>query len=184
MQNGLYSVSPTSPNSPTGGTGASLAVTFSMWTQTAPTWLNTKPPIFVNSGSTITSSPAATFSPVFQKLDFDYGAKVTKRIDANSGNGVAGFMITDRAPSVTIDPESVAESTHPIYGDLHDATARSIVAKIGSDTGNKFQATFEGVSKTVAQGDRSGIRTSEIAYDIERAQISDAESTAFQLKFS
>lgn len=144
----------------------------------SPTWLNTKPPIFVSSGSTI-----AAYSPVFQKIDFDLGASVTKRLDANAATGVAGFMITDRASKVTIDPESVAEATNPIWGDLEASTARQITAKIGTQSGNKFQGQFEGVSESVAYGERSGVRTQGISYMVERATIDATEAAAFQLKF-
>ncbi len=144
----------------------------------SPTWLNTKPAIFTNSGSTV-----AAYSPVFSKLEFDLGATVSKRLDANSTTGVAGFMITDRASKVTIDPEAVAEATNPVWGDLEAATARLITAKIGAQTGNKFQGAFEGVSESVGYGDRSGIRTNSISYMVERATIDAAESAAFQLKF-
>ncbi len=142
------------------------------------TWLNTKPPVFISSGSTI-----ASYSPVFSRLEFDLGATVSKRLDANSATGVAGFMITDRASKVTIDPESVAEATNPIWGDLEAATARLITGKIGTQAGNKFQGAFEGVSEAVAYGERSGIRTQSISYMVERATIDAAESAAFQLKF-
>jgi len=144
----------------------------------SPAWLNTKPPVFINSGSTVGS-----YSPVFQKLEFDLGNQIVTRQDANATTGIRGFMIGDRQAKCSIDPESVAEATHPIWGDLYAATARSIVGKVGTVAGNKFQGTFAGVSEAVAYGDRSGIRTQAINYSIERALISDAISTEFALKF-
>jgi hypothetical protein len=144
-----------------------------------PTFLNTLPPTFINTGSTVDS-----FSPVFTKFDFDLGAKVDKREDGNSVNGVAGFIITDRKPKVTIDPESVAEGTDPIWGDLYAATKRTITAKIGSQTGNQVQMTFVAVSDTVSYGDRSGIRTQNIGYSVERQNISDTPGAEIQLQFS
>lgn len=142
------------------------------------TWLNTKPPIFQNTGSTVDA-----FSPVFQKLDFDLGNKIDKREDANSANGVAGFIITDRTPKCTIDPESVAEATNPVWGDLTAATSRTITALIGTQAGNKFAAIFKAVSESVAYGDRTGIRTTGINYAIEKALIGDTAGSQFQLKF-
>ncbi len=90
-------------------------------------------------------------------------------------------MITDRDSKVTIDPESVAESTNPIWGDLEAATARAITGKIGTQTGNKFQLTAEGVSESVGYGDRSGIRTQSISYHVERATLDAAESATLAL---
>lgn len=143
-----------------------------------PSWLNTKPPIFVNSGSTVDS-----FTPVFQKIEIDLGAKTTKREDANSSAGVAGFLITDRLSKCTIDPESVAEATSPIWGDLANSTPRTITAAIGTQTGNKFQAALKCLSEAVAYGDRGGIRTQQINYSVERVNLSDVPGSELQLKF-
>lgn len=144
----------------------------------SPSWLNTKPPIFINSGSTIDS-----YSPVFQKIDFDLGAKVQRRDDANATSGVRGFMIVDRDSKCSIDPESVAEGTNPVWADLEGGVARTVTGKVGTQTGNKFQATFAAVSAAAAYADRSNIRTQQIDYSIERANISDTAGAEFQFKF-
>lgn len=147
------------------------------------TFLNTVPPLFQNTGSKV-SNGGAGFSPIFQKLDFDLATKVDKREDANSANGVAGFIITDRAPKVSIDPESVAEASHPIWGDLNNSTVRTITASMGTQAGNKCALTFTGVSSQVAIGDRSGVRTQQIDYMLERANLSDTPGNECQLQFS
>ena len=147
------------------------------------TWLNTVPPLFTSAGSKISNSGAG-FSPVFQKLDFDLANKITRRDDVNSANGIAGFIITDKTPKLIIDPEGVAEASHPIWGDLYSATARTITAALGTQAGNKMSASFTGVSQAVAYGDRSGIRTQQINYNIERALLSDTPGNEFQLQFS
>ena len=175
---GLYSVNPSSPNSATGGGGTTASLTVTFAAQTAGVFLNTKPPVFLNSGSTIDS-----YSPVFQKLDADLGNTVTRREDANAPTGVVGFMVTDRDAKCSVDPESVAEATHPIWDDLANMTPRTITGKIGTQSGNKFQITLAGVSTGVSYGDRSGIRTQPIEYSVERANVSDSAGNEFQLKF-
>ena len=142
------------------------------------TFLNTKPAIFTSSASTVDS-----FSPVFQKLDFDLGNKVDQRLDANSTNGVAGFLITDRTPKAAIDPESVAEATSPIWGDLSASTTRTITANIGTQSGNKFSAILKGVSEAVAYADRQGIRIQNINYSLERQNLTDVGGNMLALKF-
>jgi len=143
-----------------------------------PTWLDTKPPIFTAATTTVDA-----YSPVFQKLDFDLGNKVERRDDANSAAGVKGFLITGRDGKVTIDPESVTEATNPVWGDLNGGTARTITAVLGSTAGNRVQLTFMGVSESVGYGDRSGIRTTQITYSLERANLSTSAGNEFQLKF-
>jgi hypothetical protein len=177
QQVGLYSANPTSNPSGTGGTGSGLALAATYWTQSPAVFLNTTPPVFVNTGSTVGS-----FSPVFTKLDFDLGCTVTRREDGNSPDGVAGFLVTDRKSKATIDPESVAETTSPIWGDLYAATARVITGNIGTQSGNSFALTLKGVSETVAYGDRSGIRTQPISYSVERA-ANDTPGSQIALKF-
>lgn len=143
----------------------------------SPVFLNTTPPVFENSGSTIDS-----FSPTFTKLDFDLGTTVSKREDANSVNGVAGFLITNRVSKLTIDPESVAEATDPIWADLAGGVTRTITGKIGTLTGNQIQLTCKGISESVSYGDRSGIRTQPISYSVERL-ASDTPGSQIALKF-
>ncbi|MBC8095036.1 MAG: hypothetical protein H7Y43_04415 [Akkermansiaceae bacterium] len=144
----------------------------------SPVWLDTKPPTFIAAGSTVGS-----FTPVFQKLDFDLGNQVQRRDDANAASGVKGFIIANRDAKCSIDPESVAEATHPIWADLASATPRTITAVLGNQAGNRIQATLAGVSEAVSYGDRNGIRTQPINYSIERALISDAAGSELAMKF-
>jgi hypothetical protein len=144
-----------------------------------PTWLNTLPPVFTNTGSTI-----GAYSPVFSKMDFDLGLKVDVREDGNSVNGIAGFLITDRKPKVTIDPESVAEGTNPVWANLFSNASETVIGKIGTQGGNTVQLTVVAVSESVSYGDRSGIRTAQISLSVERANVSDTPGSEVQLKFS
>lgn len=179
QQVGLYSVNPSlTANAVTGGSGSGATITLTVNTQSAAVQLDTKPPVFQNSGSTVDS-----YSPVFQKIEFDLGNQLARRDDANATRGVRGFLIVSRDAKLTIDPESVAEATNPVWTDLEEAKARTITAKVGTQTGNKFQGTFAAVSQAVSYGDRNNIRTLPIDYSIERTNLSDAAGAEFQLKF-
>jgi hypothetical protein len=92
-------------------------------------------------------------------------------------------MITDRAPKATIDPESVAEATSPIWYDNEVATNRVITAILGNQSGNTFKLTVKGTSDAVAYGDRSNVRTQNISYMIEKAALGDANGAQVQLRF-
>jgi hypothetical protein len=180
QQIGLYSINPTTTANAVTDTGAGAGATMNltMTAQTAAVFLDTKPPLFQNSGSTVDS-----YSPVFQKIEVDLGNQVQRRDDANAAKGVRGFLIVGRDSKLTIDPESTTEAVNPVWTDLEEATARTITAKIGTIGGNKFQGTFTGVSQAVGYGDRSNIRTSPIDYSIERANPSTSAGGEFQLKF-
>jgi hypothetical protein len=135
--------------------------------------------VFTNTGSTI-----GAYSPVFSKMDFDLCLKVDVREDGNSVNGIAGFLITDRKPKVTIDPESVAEGTNPVWANLFSNASETVIGKIGTQGGNTVQLTVVAVSESVSYGDRSGIRTAQISLSVERANVSDTPGSEVQLKFS
>ena len=179
LQVGLYSVNPsTTGNAVTGGTGTGATYNLTMNTQTARVFLNTKPPLFQNSGSMVDS-----YSPVFTRLEFDLGNTLARRDDANAARGVRGFMVVGRDSKLTIDPETTPEATNPVWTDLEESKSRVITARVGIVVGNRFLGTFTAVSQAVAYGDRSGIRTSSIDYSIERANLSDSAGAEFQLKF-
>lgn len=143
-----------------------------------PTWLPTKPPIWTSSSSVVDA-----ISHVMQKFDLDLGNKIVKREDANSTDGVKGFINVDRESKCSIDPESVLEATHPIWADLATPTKRTIIAKIGSVTGNKCWITVVAVSQDVSYGDRGGMRTQAINYSIVKALMTDTNGAELQLKF-
>lgn len=142
------------------------------------TLLDCKPPLFGSAGATVGS-----WSPVFKTLNFDLGNAVVRREDAQSTNGIKGFIVSNRASKVTIDPEAVVEATHPIWGDLETPTSRTITALLGTVSGNKVQLTCKGESEAVSYGDRNNIRINNITYDLVRAALSDALGGLFQLKF-
>lgn len=179
QQVGLYSVNPTlTGNAVTGGAGSGATFNLTVNAQTAAVFLNTKPPVFQNSGSTVDS-----YSPVFSRIEFDLGNQLQRRDDANATRGVRGFMVTNRDSKLSIDPESTTEATNPVLTDLEEAQTRTITAKVGTLGGNKFQGTFTAVSQAAGYGDRSGIRTHPIDYSIERATLSASAGDEFQLKF-
>lgn len=142
------------------------------------TWLATKPPLFRSATATVGS-----WSPVFRSLTFDLQNNIVRRDDANHATGVRGFVITDRNPRVTIDPETVLEATHPIFGDLYASTSRTISALLGSTGGNKVQLTCVGESVSAAYGDANQVRTNQIEYELCRAALGDTPYSEFALKF-
>lgn len=149
----------------------------------SPTWLNTVPPIFVSAGSQI-----GAYSPIFQKLELDLGNTVTERQDANSTDGMKGFMVTDRSSKASIDPESVAIATSDFWNDLYSVVNRTIIARAGlsaaGGSGNRINLTLVGEPEAESYGDRSGNRTHQINYELCRANNSDTVNSELQIKFS
>jgi len=144
-----------------------------------PTWLATKPPLVENL-TTIIGIADLTVS----KIDFDLGNNIQRRPCVTGPYGQRGFVITDRTPKLSIDPEAVTEATHPIWGDIEAATARSVRGSYGADAGNKVSILITGVPSSVGYGDRTGLRTNTIDFVAERASFAAAAGNEFQLHFS
>ena len=143
----------------------------------AITWGDTKPPLFVNSGSTFDA-----YSAVFSKLDFDLGAKVIRRDDANSTDGVKGFIIGERDTKASFNPESVAEATHPFWADLKNGKVKTLLAKLGSQSGNRFDLTMTCQHRSLTYEDNGGNRVHNCQLDVVRSALSTQLGNEFLLK--
>lgn len=143
------------------------------------TWLDTKPPLFVNSGTTLDAWSGA----VFDELTFDLGNDIQRRDDAQATSGVRGFMIADRNSRGTMNPESVAEATHPVWADLAAGKLKTLIGKIGSQSGNRLDATLTLKQTKVAYEDKSGNRIAKLDFSVRRSGLSTALGNELLLKF-
>lgn len=143
-----------------------------------PTFTDTKPPLFKNSGTTVDA-----WTPIFKKIEFDLGNQITRRDDANQTDGVRGFVITGRESSATINPESVTEATHAVWAGLKAGTVKTLTAKLGADSGNRcdFIATVQ--KRAVGYEDDNGNRLTPWQLDVVKSAPSVALGNEFQLKF-
>ncbi|MDX1951512.1 MAG: hypothetical protein SFY81_04970 [Verrucomicrobiota bacterium] len=140
---------------------------------------DTKPPLFQTSFTTLDAWGGATFDVI----DCDLGNAVTLRPDANSVDAVAGFIITGRQSKGSINPESVAEGTHPVWNDFHTGKVKTLVTRLGINTGNMMTVTVSAQQRQVSYGDREGNRITPINFDIVRSALSTTLGNDFQLKF-
>lgn len=106
-------------------------------------------PICVSAGLTYNS-----VSLVVNEVTVDMANQVSKRPSINSSTAIAGFQITDRKPTATIDPEAEAVSTVDFEGDAL-TTPRELTWTIGDTTGNRCVVTIPKFNITDVQyGDR------------------------------
>ena len=141
----------------------------------APTYETTLPPIVESSTLTLNS-----VALIAQAVKLDMGNTLVKRDDLNSVAGLLGFLITDRAPVGTINPEAVLSATYDFYADFKAATARALSLVLGSASGNKVTVTAPKlVLEKLAEADRNGIHTQDISF----AMAMNTGGDEFQLKF-
>lgn len=134
----------------------------------APTY-PTRSPIRVANGTISIGS----WAPCFSNITLDTGNVIMPRscITPTDGSGIHAYMISDRLPTATLDPEAnlVATSNADVYGDWlgGEEDTFSLVVKDAQDTitfaGPKFQRT------NVQEGDRQGLQIDNITAQFNRS---------------
>ena len=138
----------------------------------APTY-PTRLPIRASS-STVT---LGAFAPCFSSMTIDFGNQIVPRTCAASANGIHSYIITNRLPVGTLDPEAKLVAGYPTYGEWINSTERVMTAffEDGADeitfTGSKFQLT------NVQEGDREGLQTDTLTYQLNRGNSGADELT-------
>jgi len=114
-----------------------------------------KPQPVINLGLTL-----GAYSPVAATLNIDLGVQVSERLDFNSTEGLKGLLVTGRAVSGSIDPETVTEATHTFYTNFKNATEVALAGNlVGTVAGNKVAVTSPKIQyEAPAQGERNSLR--------------------------
>ena len=125
-----------------------------------PTLSSVIPPVCNDMSMTIGS-----YTPVVTSLAWDLGNTVAKRPDINADEGIAGFIITDREVTGSVDPEADAFSSFNPWADWKAGTTAALSATIGSTAGNICAVSCPVIQyKAPSYGDREGIRTYDLPF--------------------
>ena len=135
----------------------------------SPTYETTDPQPLLDVGCTVTG-----LTVVFAALNVDIGNTVAAREDANNAKGIKSFLITERNPRLTIDPEMVLVATEDFYGQLAAAGTGRIYAEIGATAANIITVAAP-VAQYIAVGE--GDRTGNAVANLEFALVSTTVST-------
>jgi len=155
-------------------TGADFSVTDGTMLS-GVTYESTKPPAFLSATLTIDS-----YSALIGLLEINMNNEVNLRKDANSQSGYKSAVITNRKPTMTIDPEQVLVATHDFYGKLRTGNEGSLSLVLGSTTGNICTISAPKVQYTGISDDvRDGIRVLGVTCQLNRSSGDDEISIAF-----
>jgi hypothetical protein len=116
-------------------------------------------------------------TPCFSSMTIDFGNVITPRTCAVSANGLHSFIITNRMPVGTIDPESKLVATYAPYSDWITPVERVLTAVLVDSTdeitftGSKFQLT------NVQEAEREGLQTDTLTYQLNRGNSGNDELT-------
>lgn len=108
------------------------------------------------------------FSPVLKTVSIDMGNKLAPREDMNSASGYKSFLITDRDPSGSFDPEMELVITHDWYGRWKAGTSGALsIGAIGASQYNKVKLTAPTLVYTkVAEGEREGLEVANTDFQL------------------
>jgi len=113
---------------------------------------------------------------VVGSLSLDVQNTVAPRDSIADVNGILSYMITDRQPQGSLDPESEALSTFDWFALQAANTEIPMDFTIGATVGNKFRFVVPTAQVTKVTGaDREGIMIDDVAFDMNGAGNGDNE---------
>ena len=127
----------------------------------APTYATNAPLRWASSTTTIGGTAVAASS-----LTFDLGNVISPLENQSIEQGVKSFIITDRRPTLTIDPEADTSNTIARWADWTTPTTRAIAWDSGlSQAGGKWAFSIPaGQILNQQPGDRGGIETEQLQF--------------------
>lgn len=114
----------------------------------------TNPPVCKSSAFTYNSKTTL----VTKTVELDLGNTIAKRQSLSAATGVAGFEVTDRKPTVSIDPECQVETSYTFRTDMLNGALKQISVVATRAAGNIITLTVPKFNITkVEYADREGI---------------------------
>ena len=115
-------------------------------------------PTFQGASLTINS-----YAALVNRLEIDFGVKLALRKDANSDSGHKSAVITDREPTLKLDPENILKATHDFLATWRAGTLVALAATLNGGTGNTIAISAPKVQyQDVSMAEREGISVLEI----------------------
>jgi hypothetical protein len=158
-------------------TGADFSVTDVTMLSSGIAYETTKPQPFQGAGSFTIDSYAALIS----SFEFNMNNVVTLRPDITQSSGNKSAVITNRNPSLIIDPEGITVATYDFFGKWRSGNEGALAgAAFGATAGNICTITAPKVQYTVGSlADRGGVRSFGITCQLNRSAGDDEISIAF-----
>ncbi len=142
-------------------------------------------PTFDTSTPEIVKACTFTFgnyAAEIEKLNFKTNNIIAERPDFNQTEGIKGFCITGRNPegSMTVTGVLRAESNADFYSYFHSTTVKALSFVMGGTSGNILTWTSAYCYlRAPVWGDREGIRTFELPFQIARSSGNDEFALAW-----
>ena len=136
-------------------------------------------PVFDPTDPEIVKAATFTFgsyAAIIEKLTFKLGNTIAERPDLNQIEGIKGFCITGRNPegSMTVEAVTRATTNADFFSYFHNRTVKALSFALGGTSGNILTWTSDFCHlRAPVWGDREGVRTFEVAFQIARSSGND-----------
>ena len=114
----------------------------------------TLPPTFLGVGLVLQDG----YSAIFQQLSINLNNTVEERENANKSDGIESFLIGDRNPQMTVDPEMETVANHDFVGKLYAGTQGRMEFQVGTSAGNRFRVGAPATQYTALSDDERGVK--------------------------
>lgn len=123
------------------------------------------PPIVESAGMTLDDYP--TQKGTIEKLSFSLGNEIVAVPDVNSPSGRNSYRISDRKPTGSIDPTSVALNEFNPFEYWEDGNKAAIFATLGDTAGEQVSIVLPASQFTaVSDKERNGDDVYELPFDV------------------
>ena len=145
------------------------------------------PPMFTSAGLEIMESSGSTdfTAALFETISLDVGNEVTYRADANSADGYKAAIITDRTPTISMNPDAIVGGTtsatvFDFFQKWLQGTPTRAAWEVGDGLdGNSFHFKAPAVQWTgVADGDRDGFAIYDCSGNLTGGDFGDSVPSA------
>lgn len=122
----------------------------------------TKPPVLLNANLWIDNIQAR-----LSELEIDWANVLSVRDDVNDQAGIFSYVISDRKPVGSFNPEMVSVSSHDFFGKWFNGDEMILNFQVGEVSGNKFWFYAPKIQYSkVADEDREGIATAKSSFSL------------------
>lgn len=113
------------------------------------------------------TSYASEYGPCISQFDINMGSTISFKDCMASAAGVEYANLTDRQPTITIDPDLIVEGAWDYLKQFTNNTPSRASFSIGSANQNRFWIKMPGLSYTaVTTGDRNGLATRQLTANL------------------
>ena len=120
------------------------------------------------------------YNAVVDNVSYTQANEVQIRPDANASDGYDGVRITDRNPTLGIDPEATLVATQDFWRALAESTQMPFTCRFGRTAGNTVHILFPSTQYTgLSYGDRNSFRTLDAAMSVSGVNDDDEISIFF-----